>query len=161
MKTEKKIIVSDLWMPSLNIQDFRSIFLHYLFLKHWHKDVASSEQSANSLSMLLLTLTKSEETHKRAPVDQTPARGSMASQEVLCRVLKDGEALHKYFTAFCTSEKHFTFRQSQVEFFIRPLSPWMNSDTLEKIITQAFHSVLLFSHVCELLCPPTELFWNN
>ncbi len=91
-------------------------------------------------------------------MDQTLARGSMACQEFLSPVLKDGEAVHKYFTAFLTSEKHFTFRQSQAEFFIPSMSPSMNSDTLEKIVTQSFHSALLFSQFSELLCPPTYVF---
>ncbi len=126
------------------------------------EQVASSEQSADGLYTLLWALRpKARETHKGAPMDQTPARGSMACQEFLIPVLKEGEAVHKYFTVFLTSEKHFTFRQSQVEFFIPSMSPWMSSGTLEKILTQTFHSALLFSQFSELLCPPTYVFLLN
>lgn len=74
--------------------------------------------SADGLSTLLLALRpKAGETHKGTPVDQTPAKGSMACQDFFSSVLKDGEAVHKYFRAFLTSEKHCTFRQSQTGIF--------------------------------------------
>ncbi len=84
-----------------NLSTFPQLF-PFLKQRDAHgEQVASSEQSADGLYTLLWALRpKARETHKGTPMDQTLARGSMACQEFLSPVLKDGEAVHKYFTAF-------------------------------------------------------------